>query len=53
MVNEQSGDAKNATLKNELNILMNHIEDGSADKRQKFAMMKSPKASMKSPTTKS
>ena len=50
---EKSGDEKNTTLKNDLNILMKQIDDGSADKRPNMAAMKSPKGSMmRSPSNK-
>ena len=53
MIREKSGDEKNKTLKNDLNILMKHIDDGSADKRPNMAAMKSPKGSMmRSPSNK-
>jgi len=52
LIKEASGDEKNTTLKNDLNNLMNHIDDGSADKRPNIAAMKSPKGMMRSPTNK-
>jgi len=53
VIREKSGDEKNTTLKNDLNILMKHIDDGSADKRPNMAAMKSPKGSMmRSPSNK-
>lgn len=42
-----TGAINNTTLKNELNILMNHIDEGSADKRtvtkQDLSAMRSPR----------
>lgn len=52
MTREKSGD-ENTTLKNDLNTLMKHIDDGSADKRPNMAAMRSPKGSMmRSPSNK-
>tara|TARA_B110000285_G_C15084758_1_gene595531 strand:+ start:1162 stop:1521 length:360 start_codon:yes stop_codon:yes gene_type:complete len=46
--------SSNSNLKDELNVLMNHIDEGSADKRAVMAKMRSPKAAamMRSPSNK-